>query len=105
MLREAPLQAVCALADAPESLGSAYRRQGEFEHAIAQLKKDHPEVAVQPHIAAGSARAALLEAAHNAQLLVVGSRGMGGVPGMMLGSVSLAMLHHAPCPVGVIHPR
>ena len=38
-----------------------------------------------------------------AQLLVVGARGRGRLHGMMLGSVSLAVLHHAPCPVGIIH--
>ena len=37
-------------------------------------------------------------------MLVVGSGGRGGVKGMMLGSVSQALLHHAPCPVGVVHP-
>jgi nucleotide-binding universal stress UspA family protein len=46
----------------------------------------------------------VLMAAQDAQMLVVGSRGRGGVRGMMLGSVSQAVLHHAPCPVGVVHP-
>jgi len=53
---------------------------------------------------ATAARDALLTAAHDAQLLVVGSRGRGGIQGMALGSVSLAILHHASCPVGVARP-
>jgi nucleotide-binding universal stress UspA family protein len=40
-----------------------------------------------------------------ALLLVVGSRGRAGIKGMQLGSVSHAVLHHAPCPVAVVRPR
>lgn len=37
-----------------------------------------------------------------AQLLVIGARGRGGLPEMRLGSVSFAVLHHAPCTVSII---
>jgi nucleotide-binding universal stress UspA family protein len=48
---------------------------------------------------------ALLDEADGAELIVVGSRGRGGFTGMLLGSVSQAVLHHAACPVAVVHPR
>jgi nucleotide-binding universal stress UspA family protein len=104
-LREASLLAVCALADTPGGLGGARRLQEDFDQAITECEKEHPEVTVQRHVAHGAARAALLAACSGAQLLVVGARGRGGVPGMTLGSVSHAMLHHAPCPVAIAHQR
>jgi nucleotide-binding universal stress UspA family protein len=40
----------------------------------------------------------------NASLLVVGSHGFGPVRRLVFGSVSTALLHHAPCPVLVVRP-
>ncbi|TYB60233.1 universal stress protein [Nonomuraea sp. PA05] len=48
-------------------------------------------------------RPALLEAARKARLVVVGARGLGELRGLLLGSVSQAMAHQAPCPVAVVH--
>jgi nucleotide-binding universal stress UspA family protein len=44
----------------------------------------------------------LLEAAEDADMLVVGSRGHGGFAGLMLGSVSAQCAHHAPCPLVIV---
>ncbi|PLC13227.1 universal stress protein UspA [Kocuria flava] len=46
---------------------------------------------------------ALIKASEGARMLVVGSRGHGGVVGMLLGSVSSAVVSHATCPVLVVH--
>jgi nucleotide-binding universal stress UspA family protein len=52
----------------------------------------------------GAARA-LLETAIGADLMIVGSRGRGGIRGLLLGSVSQQCVHHAPCPVIVVRER
>ncbi len=57
---------------------------------------------VHVHAIEGGAAHALLSRAQGADLLVVGSRGRGGFTDLMLGSVSTACVHHAPCPVAVI---
>ena len=105
MLRAVPLQIVCALGDAAGTLGGACRIQEAVDHDIACLEKQHPELTILRQVTFGQPRTALLDAAAEAQLIVVGDRGRGGISGMLLGSVTQAVIHHAPCPVGVVHPR
>ena len=45
---------------------------------------------------------AVLEVAEGAWLVVLGSRGLGGFKGLLLGSVSQQVVHHAPCPVLIV---
>ncbi len=103
-LRDVPLVAVCALADAAGAVGVARSIEADFGSAITRAQADHPGVLVRARVEQGSPRTALLAAAAQAQLLVVGARGRGGLRDMSLGSVSVAVLHHAPCPVSVVRP-
>ncbi|GAB7045096.1 universal stress protein [Catenuloplanes indicus] len=72
---------------------------------LAALGKDlaaYPEPQITAEVVAGHPAGVLVSAARHAQLVVVGSRGHGGFTGMLLGSVSQHLLHHAPCPVAVV---
>ena len=59
-------------------------------------------IAAEGRLELGPPAPALLQASKDAAMLVVGSHGHGGFVGMLLGSVSTACVHHAPCPVVVV---
>lgn len=63
-----------------------------------------PPGKIRNSLGRGGAAGVLLEAAKGASLLVVGSRGLGGFAGLLLGSVSTKMANHAPCPVVIVRP-
>ncbi|HET9118209.1 MAG TPA: universal stress protein, partial [Pseudonocardiaceae bacterium] len=69
---------------------------------LAGWSDKYPAVRVQHIITRDRPAHGLLEQAQCAQLVVVGSRGRGAFTGLFLGSVSHALLHHAPCPVAVV---
>ncbi|WP_329317031.1 universal stress protein [Streptomyces sp. NBC_01262] len=81
------------LADAEERL---------LAEAVAGWRERYPSVSVEYKVLRGGAREALIESSGSAELLVVGARGRGGFVGLLLGSVSQALLHHAHCPVTVV---
>lgn len=70
--------------------------------AVAGRGERYPDVTVRQEVLSGETREVLIKASENAQLVVVGARGCGGFSGMLLGSVSQALLHHAHCPVAVV---
>jgi nucleotide-binding universal stress UspA family protein len=69
---------------------------------LAGHREDHPDVVVREELLRGRAGTVLSQESRNAQLLVVGRRGLGGFPGLLLGSVSSHVIHHAHCPVVVV---
>lgn len=67
--------------------------------SLAKIAGDFPGARVQQLVGEGPPAAVLLRAAADADLLIVGSRGQGGFASAVLGSVSLACVLNAPCPV------
>jgi nucleotide-binding universal stress UspA family protein len=75
------------------------------EETDSTLEKASPEFrppSVTVKAVTGLPAEALLQAAEGADMLVVGSRGVGGFERLLLGSVSTQVVHHARCPVVVI---
>jgi len=70
--------------------------------ALAEVSGQEPDVPVRPLVAEGAAADVLLHEAKGADLLVVGSRGHGGLASALLGSVSMYCVLHAHCPVLVL---
>ncbi|MFE0582237.1 universal stress protein [Streptomyces sp. NPDC058874] len=85
--------------------GLAPYEQEALEQALEQWRARYPEVQVVEHVEQGSAGHALLSAASDAGLLVVGRRVRESALGARIGSVAHAVLHHAVCPVAVVPHR
>ncbi|WP_030327716.1 universal stress protein [Micromonospora parva] len=69
---------------------------------LTGLTEDHRGLRLTCQATRGRPGTVLAEASRSAQLAVVGGRGRGEVTGLLLGSVSQSMLHHAQCPVMVV---
>lgn len=113
-LRGAGLRVVCAWATPSAAYaGLAYvptfdLREVEEQAAAEKLQQaravlgDDPGVTVELIAVEGHPADALLSQAQGADLLVVGSRGLGGFSSLLLGSISQQVAHHAPCPVAIV---
>jgi nucleotide-binding universal stress UspA family protein len=78
--------------------------QGMLRSAREHVEGRAPELTVHEAARTVDPRTMLLELAESAHLLVVGSRGRGPVASLLLGSVGVAVIRHAACPVVVVRP-
>jgi nucleotide-binding universal stress UspA family protein len=77
------------------------REREVLAERLAGWDRQYPDVTVRRLVIRDRPAHALVQESARAQLVVVGCRGRGGLAGMLLGSVSQALLHHAACPVMV----
>ncbi|HZG89410.1 MAG TPA: universal stress protein [Pseudonocardia sp.] len=80
------------------------QRAARLDAALRTFSARYPQVEVRTSTPVQDATTALLAAAHNARLLVVGIRQRGAAARVLLGSHSRAMLRHSPVPVLVVDP-
>jgi len=73
-----------------------------LSEAVAGLRERYPDVKLDPEAIPVAPSRCLADASAAASLLVVGSRGLGAFSGMLLGSTSQSVLHHAQCSVAVV---
>lgn len=79
------------------------RAQAALSAAVSGWSGKYPTVDVEKRVVEGQPTATLVTLAADADLLVVGARGRHALTGTLLGSVSQGVLHHAHCPVAVVH--
>ncbi|MFY1620234.1 universal stress protein [Micromonospora sp. WMMD736] len=103
--RRVPLRVLHAWTPGPGGAAGTPDERAAVEEAVEPWRRTFPELELTVDLVAGSPAATLIEASRSAQLVVVGSRGRGGLAGMLLGSVSQQLIQHAGCPVAVVRER
>src|ERR1017187_5171119 len=88
----------------PDDMDLAHLAQQALTEALDEVFGPDRPARLVTSVIEGFAAQALVSASEAAVLVVLGSRGYGGVPGALLGSVSTYCVHHAHGPVTVIRP-
>jgi nucleotide-binding universal stress UspA family protein len=86
-----------------EDFAEAVRTQ--VQQQIADRQAEFPEVEIEIVVSHGAAGRELVRASEDARVLVVGTRGLGGFTGLLLGSVTDQVVEHAKCDVLVSRRR
>lgn len=116
-LHDLPLTLIHAVAPVVVGwpVGLLYADMPEWQHETAQQVMDQARKLVnaslngaKPHeirteVIYSDIVPAMIDASKEASMIVVGSQGLGALGRLLLGSVTAGLLHHAYCPVAVIH--
>jgi len=91
-----------AVPDSEHAVRHAREAAEQAVSAVAGQLGDRRPESVSVEASVGYPAQALIEASHDADLVVVGSRGTGGFASLLLGSISTQVAHHAACPVVIV---
>jgi nucleotide-binding universal stress UspA family protein len=89
-------------AGGPPDAGLANAAEDILADATDRARRAAPALEISADLPVCSPAAALIEASHDAGLVVVGHRGLGGFTGLLVGSVGVQTAAHASCPVVVV---
>ncbi|WP_435817503.1 universal stress protein [Micromonospora arida] len=103
--RQVPLRVLHAWTPGPGGAAGVPDERAAVEQALEPWRRTFAQLAITVDLVPTSPAAMLIEASRDARLVVVGSRGRGGLAGMLLGSVSQQLIQHAHCPVAVVRER
>lgn len=116
-LRNAKLRVVCAWEIPAAVYASTWGLGAEAESGFGERARDiaaeamseasrlQPGIDRDYHAVHGQPAEVLVQESRDADLLVVGSRGLGGFRSLLLGSVGQQVAHHATCPVVIVPPE
>ncbi|CAM3620051.1 universal stress protein [Nocardiopsis gilva] len=89
----------------PEEASARAEAERLLSESIAGEREHHPDVRVEEVVLRALPERALISESHRADMVVVGARGRGGFAGLLLGSVSQKLVHHADCPVMIVRAK
>jgi nucleotide-binding universal stress UspA family protein len=92
-------------ASVPADVGERRWAEQTLDRAVVSVRSAHPGLRLVDRLVADSPVDTLLEEAEKAELLVLGSRGLGAVTGFVVGSVSQRLVARSPRPVVLVRAR
>ncbi|WP_410582553.1 universal stress protein [Amycolatopsis sp. lyj-108] len=98
-----PVVTMPGVIPASEGIRESFESRGlEWVSEVREaVLAQYPELVIESAVRQWSPVAALIQESVRASMVVLGSRGLGGFTGMLVGSIAVALAHHGHCPIVV----